>query len=187
MPADLHEPDTSLCDQPSGEARRGAEDLGGLVDAYGWRVLLTIPVAPYAVQCLPSIPYGTARASSRDWEVPLTLDVLLPEPRPSRPTPAVVYVHGGLPAESARSALKQRGAYDSPADRGPCHISATRGGNVSVISGRLRSRRRHSHARLRHADGERTPSKLGFGSAVRSGPSSGNRPPSPPRCPARSR
>ena len=62
---------------------------------YGVRVLLTVPDAPFAVLCLPSIPYGTARASSRDWEVALALDVLLPEPRPSRPTPAVVYVHGG--------------------------------------------------------------------------------------------
>jgi acetyl esterase/lipase len=58
-------------------------------------MLLAVPGAPYAVRCLPSITYGAARASSRDWEVALSLDVLLPEPRASHPVPAVVYVHGG--------------------------------------------------------------------------------------------
>lgn len=62
---------------------------------YGDPVLITVPEAPYAVRCLPSISYGTARATTRDWNVGLMLDVLLPEPRPNRPTPAVIYVHGG--------------------------------------------------------------------------------------------
>jgi acetyl esterase/lipase len=52
-------------------------------------VLLSVSGTPHSFRYVPAVRYGTAG------EEPLYLDVLVPEPRPAQPRPAVVYVHGG--------------------------------------------------------------------------------------------
>jgi acetyl esterase/lipase len=51
-------------------------------------MLQSLTDAPSSFRYLPAIRYGTAAE-------PLYLDVLLPDPRPIRPVPAIVYLHGG--------------------------------------------------------------------------------------------
>lgn len=58
-------------------------------------MLISLSDAPYAVRCLPNVPYGMAPASTRDWQITLSLDLLLPDPQPAHPLPVVVYLHGG--------------------------------------------------------------------------------------------
>jgi acetyl esterase/lipase len=53
-------------------------------------MLLSLDDAPHSFRFTPAIRYGTAPG-----DVPLYLDVLAPDPRPARPAPAVVYLHGG--------------------------------------------------------------------------------------------
>lgn len=56
-------------------------------------MLLSLDDAPHAFRYVPAIRYGTAKGARED--VALYLDVLAPDPRPVRPVPAVVYLHGG--------------------------------------------------------------------------------------------
>jgi acetyl esterase/lipase len=56
-------------------------------------MLLSLDDAPHSFRYVPAIRYGTATGGRED--VPLYLDILAPDPRPVRPVPAVVYLHGG--------------------------------------------------------------------------------------------
>ena len=60
-------------------------------------MLIQIPGAPYGVRVLPGIPFGSgpASATSRGWDMELTVDMLLPDPKPPHPVPAILYFHGG--------------------------------------------------------------------------------------------
>jgi acetyl esterase/lipase len=58
-------------------------------------MLISLADAAYAVRCLPHVQYGTAPAATRDWQITLTLDLLLPDPLPAHPVPVVAYLHGG--------------------------------------------------------------------------------------------
>lgn len=57
-------------------------------------MLLTMPEAPYAVSVHASIQYGSVPGLP-PWQGSLYLDLLLPEPAPAEPAPAVVYLHPG--------------------------------------------------------------------------------------------
>jgi acetyl esterase/lipase len=56
-------------------------------------VLLSLDGAPHAFRCVPAVRYGTATGGRTD--VPLYLDLLVPDPPPAGSLPAAVYVHGG--------------------------------------------------------------------------------------------
>lgn len=55
---------------------------------------LSLPDTAYAIRCLSSLLYGRAPGVSY-WEATVHLDLLLPDPAPASPVPAVVYLHGG--------------------------------------------------------------------------------------------
>jgi len=63
-------------------------------------MLLSIPGTPSAFRVLQSIQYGTVPGLP-PWKERLYLDLLIPDPPPRDPTPAVVYFHGGGWAEGA--------------------------------------------------------------------------------------
>ncbi|MET9021779.1 alpha/beta hydrolase [Actinopolymorpha sp. NPDC004070] len=53
-----------------------------------------MPETPYAVELRSAVRYGSVPGLPA-WQAALHLDLLVPTPRPVRPSPAIVYLHGG--------------------------------------------------------------------------------------------
>jgi acetyl esterase/lipase len=64
-------------------------------------MLLSLPGSPSAFQLLPALEYGTVH-DPHPSQLRLCLDLLIPDPPPRQPTPAVVFFHGGGWAEGQR-------------------------------------------------------------------------------------
>jgi acetyl esterase/lipase len=67
-------------------------------------MLLSAPNGPGGVRLVPALRYSTVE-DLPDGQQPPCLDLLIPDPPPTQPTPTVVFFHGGGWAEGDRGTV----------------------------------------------------------------------------------